>query len=121
LIVLIIEKPDSTPALRFEKTILLQTHPGAPRSSRAHDWRCSIRPGERTAPEPPVIRPSALRPCSSPVFRPDVFPLHDVRYGGRRPEDGEQNSPIGPARALPERSALTKDSFENLPGDAKRN
>ena len=102
LIVLIIERPDSTPALRFEKTILLQTHPGSQRSSREH-----LRIGSTGLQDKKEEsqRLTASRPCpSSPAFRPDVFPLHNVRYEGVTPS---AKKPIGRLRRHAPQASLS--------------
>ncbi len=80
LIVLIIEKPDfdGRPFDVFEKTILLQTHPGTQRSA-GNIEEDSTRSGCRCPAA--TLRSACAR---RPAFRPDVFPLHDVRQEGSR-------------------------------------
>ena len=99
LIVLIIEKlrtviseqlsVNRVQTFDFEKTILLQTHPGST-AVKQGTLASSNRPGMRSA-------ASASRPKQSitPLaFRPDVLPLHDVRDRRQRTDDRGQMSPM---------------------------
>ncbi len=88
LIVLIIEKPDSTPAVRISKRPFCFKHTRDPMRSSRERWQALINQGSNRA-----HRPCGLRMQSTPAFRPDVLPLHDVRDGRRRTDDGERMFP----------------------------
>ncbi len=72
------------PTSRFEKTILLRTHPGS----------LAVKPGTLLV-ALVDIRQARRHACArlrnfASAFRPNVFPLHDVRYRRRRTDDREQ-------------------------------
>ena len=103
LIVLIIEKPDSTPTSRFEKTILLQTHPGSPAVKHGNATESSNQPG--------LAVPPSQASRQTLAFRPDVLPLHDVRYRRQSTDDRGQMI-LRRRRQSPSRS---QDSGEDAP------
>ncbi len=81
------------PTSRFEKTILLRTHPGS----------LAVKPGTLLV-ALVDIRQARRHACArlrnfASAFRPNVFPLHDVRYRRLRTDDrGQKSSASGSSR-----------------------
>ncbi len=79
---------------RFEKTSFASNTFGSLAVKRGPRLRCSHRPNEKKSfPDPPLGAPQS---SSHSAFRPNVFPLHDVRY---RVKSRQRRDP--PSRSIP--------------------
>ena len=103
---------------RFEKTSFASNTSGSLAVKRSPRLRCSNRLVlEKSCSDPPLGAP---RSPPNPAFRPNVFPLHDVRYRIRsasRLNFTSRSPPILPeAKASRETQEQTKQIFIGPPG-----